>query len=130
MRKDVSPEGKSEIAKSDQIKAECETGRKQDARQGEKQINTKGERLLRGKNTAAVTNVLEDYKDLQRLSGIRCEGKGKFITTVVDQHGVEKYDRKDVANVFADFFETLYRDTEQNWPHDESLEEMPAVPPG
>ena len=92
-----------------------------------KEIQKEIKAAKRKAKTEGVTKVLEEYKDLQRLAAIRCEGKVKFITSVIDQHGVEQYDRIDIANVFADFFETLYSDAEQKFTQDEAVEEMPEV---
>ena len=103
------------------------TGNKMRVKEVSKAIQKEMKASKIQRRTAKVTKVLEEYKDLKRLAEIRCEGQVQFITSMTDKDGSEKNDREDIANVFADFFEALYADTETVQPSDEVLAEVPDV---
>ena len=65
--------------------------------------------IAKARRSARVQQVLEDFKDLRRLENIRGGNKKRCMGAVIDKHGVEKTDANDIAEVFADFFESLYQ---------------------
>ena len=49
---------------------------------------------------------------------MKTNGKRNLIGSVMDKHGAQKYDRDEIVDVFADFYEELYqkRDGEAGYP--------------
>ena len=65
--------------------------------------------IAKARKSARICKVLEEFKDLQRIAGIRGCGKQMFMTSVLDIDGTEKTEAGDIAEVFAAFFESLYQ---------------------
>ena len=92
-----------------------------------KAIQKEMKAIKRARRTAKITEVLTEYKDLRRLQHIKSDGKVKCIGSMIDKNGVEKSEHEDVANVFADFFESLYEDVSFDRPAYPNLAEIPDV---
>ena len=90
--------------------------------------------VARARKSARVTQVLQEFKDLQRISDIRGNGKRACIVSIIDKNGMEKTDEEDIADVFADFFEDLYcaDGDAPGLAHDlqDCHESVPAITPG
>ena len=54
--------------------------------------------------------ILEDFRDLKRLEQTRTRKASLLIGSLLSSNGEVKEDRMDIANVFADFYKTLYAD--------------------
>ena len=65
--------------------------------------------VAKARKSAKIRRLLEEFEDLQRITGIRGGGKRMCMGAVIDKNGVEKTDNDDIAEVFAEFFESLYR---------------------
>ena len=59
--------------------------------------------------TAKINTILSEFKDLKRLSTILGPPKTKVIVEVQASDGDLKNDKADIAEVFAQFYEDLYR---------------------
>ena len=57
----------------------------------------------------AIEKILREFKGLQRLSDIRKDGKKMRLTSVSDDQGTDQYGRQAIVDVFAKFYEELYR---------------------
>lgn len=56
-----------------------------------------------------MDTILADFQDLKRLVDIsRSKGKG-YIFEIHDKHDAAHQDRKDIAAVFAFFYEDLFK---------------------
>ena len=82
--------------------------------------------------TAKVCQVLEEFKDLGQIAEIKRKGKKGCISSIVDKDGKEVSDTKDIAEVFADFYEALYKeDSEKVYDYKvqgEGMEVSPITP--
>ena len=58
-----------------------------------------------------VQKILGDFTDLKRLESTRTRKTTQLIGSMKAADGTIKEDRDDIANVFADFYKTLYADT-------------------
>ena len=92
-----------------------------------KAIQKEMKALKRARRSARVTEVLTEYKDLKRLAHIKRDGKVHCIGSMIDKNGTEKFEREDVADVFADFFESLYEDMAFERPIYNNLAKVPDV---
>ena len=64
--------------------------------------------------TAKVHEILEEFKDIGQIKDLKRKGKKSCINTIIDKDGNEVSDVKTIAEVFADFYEALYKDTCEN----------------
>ena len=62
----------------------------------------------REKGREVIGRLLEDFKDLKRVAGIRNSGKKHHLTTMRNSLGETVDDKQSLADVFADFYEKLY----------------------
>ena len=73
----------------------------------------------------ATTETIEQYKGLTAIRTSKTRQKKKLITRTKDSSGVEQSSRKDIANVFAEFYEQLYNPTDPSPPPPASQDEVP-----
>ena len=59
--------------------------------------------------TDKINSILGEGRDLKRLSSLLAPPKSKGIVEMRDRHGSTKHDKSDIAEVFASFYEDLYR---------------------
>ena len=102
---------------------------KSDVKDASKRIQKEIRAIAKARKTARVRKVLEEFKDLQRIDNIRCNGKTACIGSVVDKSGVVKTGADDIAEVFAEFFESLYKGNAGVFVHQGDADEIPAVTP-
>ena len=76
-------------------------GNKQDVRDSSKLIQKEIRAIARARKSARVSKVLEEFQDLQRIAGIRRNGKRSCMTSVLDADGVEKTEAEDIAEFFC-----------------------------
>lgn len=63
-----------------------------------------------GQKTAGTFKILTEFKDLKNIAMIQCNGKTQLTGSIQSRDGDLKTNRKDIADVFADFYEALYAD--------------------
>lgn len=72
----------------------------------------------RKKQDDKIGVLLEQFSGLKHIAGMRAGGKKRQMSAIRWPDGSEASDKKDIANVFAAFYEGLYRsrwaDTEGN----------------
>eukprot|EP00973_Karenia_brevis_P048859 6778175-Karenia_brevis.AAC.1 len=73
-----------------------------------KHIHRELRAIKRAKRQAKISRILEEFKGLQLITGIRDGGKRKLITSMTDKTGEMITGNKNIADVFADFYEDLY----------------------
>ena len=52
--------------------------------------------------------ILEEFKGLKEIAGIRANGKRAIIGSIQAKDGSIKQERQDIADTFAEFYEDLY----------------------
>ena len=85
--------------------------------------------VAKGAKTFKVAKLLEEFKDLGQLADIRNKGRKQCITSIVDKEGKECSNLKDIAEVFADFYESLYSERPDRLHAYTFEEEIEAVDP-
>ena len=63
----------------------------------------------RSQKRSAIERILSRFKGLQGISNIRNDGKKIRLTSVLDEEGVQHYGRQGIVDVFANFYEGLYK---------------------
>ena len=53
---------------------------------------------------------MTEFKDLKNITSIRCNSKTQLTGSIQSRDGEVKTNRKDIADVFADFYEALFAD--------------------
>ena len=92
-----------------QRRAARKAGAKDDVKVASKSIKKEIVTIAKRKKSSRVRKVLEEFKDLQRIAEIRGNGKRSCISSIIDRSGTERTARSEIPEVFADFFELLYR---------------------
>ena len=77
-----------------------------------KQIQKEVRAIKRLERRTKIDAILEQYNDLKRISGIKSSKDKDLITTMTQPNGQPKHDRKGIADIFATFYETLYKMTD------------------
>ena len=73
-----------------------------------KQINKSIRKDLRKRHNQLIGDIIEEFKGLKRIGQIRSNGKRNQISSIRGTDGSTVYDKQDIANVFAEFYESLY----------------------
>ena len=113
----------------EQRRSERKAGLRNAVKDTSKLIQKEIKAVTKARSTARVTKVLEEFMDLQRIAGIRSNGKTVCVGSMIDKNGIEKTEIQEVADVFADFFESIYKDTSRAVALHEVLEEIPPATP-
>ena len=79
-----------------------------------KQIKKEIRAIKRMTRRAEVENILKEYKDLKRISGIKSQRKKDHTPSMINKDGQAEHERQSIADVFATFYEQLYKDTDRN----------------
>ena len=64
--------------------------------------------ILRARRRGRISKILEDFKGLRYITGIKTHVKRELIGSMEDAAGNVCVQRDSIANVFADFYEGLY----------------------
>jgi hypothetical protein len=75
-----------------------------------KQIQREIRAIKRTIRRAEITSILKEYRELNRISGIKSQKKKELIPRMTDHTGKAQHDRQSIADVFATFYERLYAD--------------------
>ena len=70
-----------------------------------------------------IQRILEDFKGVRNIPGIKSAKKKVLITKVKNELGENITSRKGIANVCGDFYKKLYDDNEQD-EYDQEIGEM------
>ena len=60
--------------------------------------------------TSKICKVLEEFKDFGKMEEAKRKGRRECINSIINKEGKEVSDTKDIAEVFADFYESLYKE--------------------
>jgi hypothetical protein len=79
-----------------------------------------------------IDKILEQFRDLKHITGIKAGSKRAYVGSVVDAQGEMQTDRQKIADTFADFYAQLYASRDGaagGTPFDfaEALENIPPV---
>ena len=66
---------------------------------------------LKERKRERIGTILHEFRDLKSIASIKRAGRKDLITRVMDDDGNTVTSRKGIAEVFADFYETLYTGT-------------------
>ena len=61
-----------------------------------------------------IEKILNEYKDLKKISGIKSQKAKELIPGMKDSVGSLQHQRQSIANVFATFYEELYKDVNKD----------------
>ena len=75
-----------------------------------KDIQRQVRRDMRTMKQERIATILDENRGLKGIAGIRNNGRRNFISSVVDDEGIRRTERQDIADAFAKFYETLYRE--------------------
>ena len=73
-----------------------------------KKIRKEIRAIRRAERRAKIDHILEQCKDLKRISGIKSSKQKELITSMTRDDGQLKHNRRGIADIFADYYETLY----------------------
>ena len=73
-----------------------------------KHIQKELRKLTRKHHSEQIDKILKDFKGLRDIASIRNNGRRKKLISVIDNNGKIKTDRRDIVDVFADFYADLY----------------------
>ena len=74
-----------------------------------KQIQKEIKHTKRVEHTTKIDEILEKYKGLKRIACIKNDGKRPYIAQMQDKHGRRQTQRQSIADIFASFYEELYK---------------------
>ena len=60
-------------------------------------------------HTKKIEDILTKFKGLKQIAGIKSDGKRPYIAQMQDNHGKEQSHRQSIADIFATFYEELYK---------------------
>ena len=61
-----------------------------------------------------IQRILEDFKGVSNIPGIKSAKKKVLIRKIKNERGEIITSRKGIANVFGEFYKKLYHDNEQD----------------
>ena len=75
-----------------------------------KQIRKEIRETKRTERRSKIGKILQGYKNLKAISGIKSQRKKELIPCMVSKSGAEVHERQGIADTFAEFYAELYRD--------------------
>ena len=82
-----------------------------------KKIQKELKHIRRIEHTTKISKILEDFKGLKRISGIKTIKKKELITHATDKNGEAQSRRQTIADVFATFYEELFKSRQKEYRH-------------
>ena len=85
---------------------------------------------LRQHKHKLISEKIEAFKDLKSIAGIKANGRRKNLTSMLDGTGNVQDSRQGIVDVFASFYEDLYksRSTMAPWvPSADTTQEVPEI---
>jgi len=79
-----------------------------------KQIKREFRKMLRQRQDAKLSDIIENFKGLNKIAKIRNNGKIQHLTSIRSKDGTMVDDRVGIVNVFADFYADLYTSRQQS----------------
>ena len=73
------------------------------------QIQKLTRRRDRTLETAKIKHILDSFCGLKKIEKIKANGRSQGISRIVSSDGTNVTDKQDIADVFASFYEDLYR---------------------
>jgi len=64
--------------------------------------------MLQARKRTKIESILEQFRGLKYITGIKKNGKQMIVGSVLDSCGQERTDRQEIVDVFADFYADLY----------------------
>lgn len=77
-----------------------------------KQIQKEITAVKRIERRSKIEKILNDFQSLKSISGIKSSKKKTYMTSMLDKNGEEQTERQHIADIFADFYEELYKSVE------------------
>ena len=65
--------------------------------------------IKKAKHRAKIESILNEFRDLRSIADIKTRQKRKHMTSMLNSEGKECFERQGIADIFADFYEELYR---------------------
>ena len=73
-----------------------------------KQVKKLNRKKVALRKEQRLGRILSEFRGLKYIEAISRPQKKHIISSIIDEHGLEKRDRDDIAEVFATFYERLY----------------------
>ena len=73
-----------------------------------KQIQRDIQKAMKKSKQSKINRILEEFKGLKHIGGIRNNGKRPRMVSMKNKEGQLQNDRQEIADVFAEFYESLY----------------------
>ena len=129
-KKEKSTEAKKQLRELIEKRREARRrGVTEDVKRYSKLVQKEMRAVARATKTFKVCQLLEEFKDMGQIKDLKKKGKRECINTVINNKGEEVSDVQDIAETFADFYEALYKESEDNV-HDYKLDaEVAEAPP-
>ena len=89
-------------------------GNKADVVRSSKLIQKEIKAIAKATKTDRVTEILQNFEDLGHIADVRRKGKNDCISSTINKEGNELKDVKGIADVFAEFYESLYKDSNKH----------------
>ena len=64
---------------------------------------------MRKKHRQQIDRIIQNFEGLRKIADIKNNGKKSLLSGVVDREGTHRDDRQQIADVFAEFYEDLYK---------------------
>ena len=72
-----------------------------------KQVRKEIRAIKRAERRAQIDSILEQHKNLERIAGIKTSKQKQLVVKMTKPDGRTEHDRQGIADVFADFYESL-----------------------
>lgn len=74
-----------------------------------KHIQKEIKHIKQAERTKKIQNILANFKGLKHIAGIKSDNKRPYIAQMKDKHGKKQSQRRSIADIFATFYEELYK---------------------
>ena len=83
-----------------------------------KQVRKEIRAIRRAERCSCIDRIIEDFRGLKKIAGIKSTRAKTLIPSMNSSDGRTVRDRKGIADIFADFYESLYAQKEADIQHD------------
>ena len=77
---------------------------------------------LRKRHDEIIGRLIDEFVGLKKIGNIRNNGKRTQISSIKNSAGTIVYDKQDIADVFADFYDALYSSKSEKMEEEAALQ--------
>jgi hypothetical protein len=107
-REKLSAKAKDLIIERRRLRTEGTVANGRTVKQVSKDLQKELRAWRRLQSRQQIAEILEDFRGLRKIANINNHGRKAMLTSVRDETGDIRYDRQDIVDVLAKFYETLY----------------------